>query len=443
MSEWMSDQEPNTEEEKPRFNRSKVVRIVISILVAIAMWLYVDLERAPERTMTIRDIPVEFSGENTTLADKNLMLLSGYDTTIDLKIRGPKRELVKMNRDNVRVIASTSSIDSVGVHQLDWTVSFPDGVVRTNVSVEKASLSQITVTVGELYTKEVPVECQVVGEVAEGYFTGDVVLDPEVLTLRAQRDDLLNVSCAKLTVDISGATRSVVQTVDVQLYDYDGKPVENSNIRTNTSLIQAKVPVLTTREVELAVEFSGVPGAAMNSIKCDITPKTVRLNGEADVLDSIDKLVLATLHVDDLELHQQNSYVVTPPDGTWLVNGNEVATADITLEGIEEKSLTATSIEFDKLPSGLYAIAPDGGLTVRLWGLSEEIEAVTAENLRVIADMSAVTGQGTVTVPVTVTISGFNDVTVRGTYELTVTVTDVAPTVPETTEGAAASHPAA
>ncbi|WP_440554914.1 CdaR family protein [Vescimonas sp.] len=443
MSEWMSDREPNTEEEKPRFNRSKVVRIVISILVAIAMWLYVDLERAPERTMTIRDIPVEFSGENTTLADKNLMLLSGYDTTIDLKIRGPKRELVKMNRDNVRVIASTSSIDSVGVHQLDWTVSFPDGVVRTNVSVEKASLSQITVTVGELYTKEVPVECHVVGEVAEGYFTGDVVLDPEVLTLRAQRDDLLNVSCAKLTVDISGATRSVVQTVDVQLYDYDGNPVENSNIRTNTSLIQAKVPVLTTREVELAVEFSGVPGAAMNSIKCDITPKTVRLNGEADVLDSIDKLVLATLHVDDLELHQQNSYVVTPPDGTWLVNGNEVATADITLEGIEEKSLTATSIEFDKLPSGLYAIAPDGGLTVRLWGLSEEIEAVTAENLRVIADMSAVTGQGTVTVPVTVTISGFNDVTVRGTYELTVTVTDVAPTVPETAEGAAASHPAA
>lgn len=443
MSEWMSDREPNTEEEKPRFNRSKVVRIVISILVAIAMWLYVDLERAPERTMTIRDIPVEFSGENTTLADKNLMLLSGYDTTIDLKIRGPKRELVKMNRDNVRVIASTSSIDSVGVHQLDWTVSFPDGVVRTNVSVEKASLSQITVTVGELYTKEVPVECHVVGEVAEGYFTGDVVLDPEVLTLRAQRDDLLNVSCAKLTVDISGATRSVVQTVDVQLYDYDGNPVENSNIRTNTSLIQAKVPVLTTREVELAVEFSGVPGAAMNSIKCDITPKTVRLNGEADVLDSIDKLVLATLHVDDLELHQQNSYVVTPPDGTWLVNGNEVATADITLEGIEEKSLTATSIEFDKLPSGLYAIAPDGGLTVRLWGLSEEIEAVTAENLRVIADMSAVTGQGTVTVPVTVTISGFNDVTVRGTYELTVTVTDVAPNVPETAEGAAVSHPAA
>ena len=429
MSEWTSDREMNTNEKehKPRFNRSKTLRVIISILVAVALWVYVDVEKAPERTKTIRDIPVEFSGENTTLADKNLMLLSGYDTTIDLTIRGPKRELVKIDSSNVRVIASTSGIDSVGVHQLDWTISLPDGVARANVSVEKASLSQITVTVGELYTKEVQVKCEVIGEVAEGYFAGDVVLDPEVLILRAQRDDLLNVDCAKLTVDISGATRSVVQTVDVELYDYDGNLVENSNIRTNASLIQAKVPVLTTKEVELAMEFEGVPGAALDSITCDITPKTVRLNGEADVLASIDKLVLATLHVDDLALHQQNSYVVTPPDGTWLVNGNEVATVDITLDGISETTVTVTDVTYNQMPAGMYAILPDGGLTVRLWGLSEEIEAITAENLRVTADMSAVTGLGPVTVPVTVTISGFNDVTVRGTYELTVTVTDVPP----------------
>ena len=126
MSERISDTNngtANSEARTPRFNRSKTVQVIISILVALALWVYVDVEKAPERTKTIRDVPVEFSGENTTLADKNLMLLSGYDTTIDLTIRGPKRELVKMSRDNVRVIASTSSIDSVGVHQLDWTVS--------------------------------------------------------------------------------------------------------------------------------------------------------------------------------------------------------------------------------------------------------------------------------------------------------------------------------
>ena len=212
--------------------------------------------------------------------------------------------------------------------------------------------------------------------------------------------------------------------------------MENDNIRTNASLIQAKVPVLTTKEVRLAVEFEGVPGAARDSIVCDITPGTVRLNGEADVLASIDKLVLATLHVDDLALHQQNSYVVTPPDGTWLVNGNEVATVEITLDGISETTLTVTDMAFSSLPSGLYAVVPQSGLSVRLWGLSEEIEAIAAEDLRATADMSAVTGPGSYTVPVTVTVSGFSDVTVRGTYELTLTVTDTPPqTEPDTPDG--------
>lgn len=57
--------------------------------------------------------------------------------------------------------------------------------------------------------------------------------------------------------------------------------------------------MLTTKEVKLAVEFSGIPGTAMNSIVCDIRPETVRLNGEADVLAGIDQIVLATLYVED------------------------------------------------------------------------------------------------------------------------------------------------
>lgn len=299
--------------EKGGFSRRKALQVVISILVAIAVWVYVDVEKAPDRTKTIRDIPVEFSGESTTLADKNLMLLSGYDTTVDLTIKGPKRELVKISKDNVRLVASTSSIDSVGVHTLRWDPIYPDGVQSSSLTVDWASKYKVTVTVGELYTKEVPVNCTVTGQVADGYFTGETVLDPTSLVLRGQRDDLLNVAYAKLTVNISGATRSVIQTESVQLYDNDDNPVDNGNIRTNASLIQAKVPVLTTKEVSLAVELSGVPGVAGQSIKTTVTPTSVRLIGEADVLENINEIVLATLYIEDLDLWQQNSYVVTAP----------------------------------------------------------------------------------------------------------------------------------
>ncbi len=425
--------------EKSGFSRNKVLQVIASILVAVAIWVYVDVEKAPERTKTIRDIPVEFSGESTTLADKNLMLLSGYDTTVDLTIKGTKRELVKINKDNVRLVASTSSIDSVGVHTLRWDVVYPDGVQSSALSVDWASKYKVTVTVGELYTKEVPVNCVVTGTVADGYFTGETVLDPTTLVLRGQRDDLLNVAYAKLTVDISDATRSVIQTESVQLYDNDDNPVDNSNIRTNASLIQAKVPVLTTKEVSLAVELSGVPGSAGQSIKTTITPSSVRLIGEADVLESINEIVLATLYIEDLEIWQQNSYVVTAPDGTWLANSNEVATVEITMEGIEEKTITVDTFSYTNVPSGLYAEVLDT-LDVRLWGLSEELAELEADAITATADLSSVTETGSFRVPVTVTISGYRDVAVKGSYEVTVYVTDTQPEPEPEPDGGLTSH---
>ena len=412
--------------EKTGSSRRKALQVIASILVAIAVWVYVDVEKAPDRTKTIRDIPVEFSGESTTLADKNLMLLSGYDTTVDLTIKGPKRELVKISKDNVRLVASTSSIDSVGVHTLRWDPIYPDGVQSSALTVDWASKYKVTVTVGELYTKEVPVNCTVTGQVADGYFTGETVLDPTSLVLRGQRDDLLNVAYAKLTVDISGATRSVIQTESVQLYDNDDNPVDNSNIRTNASLIQAKVPVLTTKEVSLAVELSGVPGVAGQSIKTTVSPTSVRLIGEADVLENINEIVLATLYIEDLELWQQNSYVVTPPDGTWLANSNEVATVEISMEGIEETTVTVDAFSYTNVPSGLYPEVM-GSLDVRLWGLSDELAELDASALTATADLSSVTEPGSHRVPVSVTISGYRDVAVKGSYEVTVYVSDTDP----------------
>lgn len=422
--------------EKGGFSRRKALQVVISILVAIAVWVYVDVEKAPDRTKTIRDIPVEFSGESTTLADKNLMLLSGYDTTVDLTIKGPKRELVKIGKDNVRLVASTSSIDSVGVHTLRWDPIYPDGVQSSSLTVDWASKYKVTVTVGELYTKEVPVNCTVTGQVADGYFTGETVLDPTSLVLRGQRDDLLNVAYAKLTVNISGATRSVIQTESVQLYDNDDNPVDNGNIRTNASLIQAKVPVLTTKEVSLAVELSGVPGVAGQSIKTTVTPTSVRLIGEADVLENINEIVLATLYIEDLDLWQQNSYVVTAPDGTWLANSNEVATVEITMEGIEETTVTVDTFSYTNVPSGLYPEIT-GGLDVRLWGLADELAEMDAAALTAMADLSGITEPGSYRVPVTVTISGYRDVAVKGSYEVTVYITDTepAPVPPADTDG--------
>ena len=187
----MSSMEHNSSEKKRR-----ALRIAISILVAVTLWLYVDYQKHPNVTMTFRDVPVEFSGENTTLADKGYMLLSCENTSIDIRLKGSRKVISGLDRSGLRVVADTSSITETGTKTLSYQVYYPDSVSRNDVSVEWASAYTITVQVGELAKKEVPIRCELEGEVAKGYTAGDAVLDPAVLELRGQRDDLASVSYA-------------------------------------------------------------------------------------------------------------------------------------------------------------------------------------------------------------------------------------------------------
>ena len=172
----------------------KVIRIVISILVAIALWVYVDRGLSVEVTMKVNNVPVEFSGEDTSLAEKNLMLLSGYDTTIDLVLKGPRSELFKLDKSKVRIVADTSTIQETGQQTLSYQVYFQDDIQRSKISVDHASAYSVTVTVGEMDSKTVPIRCDIVGSTAKGFTAGELTLDPAELNLRGQRDDLLNIA---------------------------------------------------------------------------------------------------------------------------------------------------------------------------------------------------------------------------------------------------------
>lgn len=401
----------------------KALQIALSILIAVAVWLYVDLEQSPDVTMSVKDIPVEFSGEDTALADNGLMLLSGYDTTIDLKLKGPRKILMQMDRDEIRIVADTSGITSTGVQTLSYQVIFPANVSRSDIRVEKASIYVVTVTVGELYTKEVPIQYEVIGQPADGFRGGTVTLDPEVLVLRGQRDDLLSVSYAKVTLDISGAEKDVVSALNFKLYDYNDIEVDNDAIRSDVRLVQAVMPITTTKEVPLKINFEEAPGSTMDQVECTISPKTVVLSGEKEILDSVDEIVLDTIYLQDLQPSQSLVYDIPVPDGTSLPEDTTQATVTIVVTGVSERTVTVDQFTCTNIPDGYSATVTTDSLRVTLRGLSEELDALTVENIRVAADLSDVTQTGPNTVPAVIQISGYEHVGAKGSYQVIVDVT--------------------
>ena len=211
-------------EKKNKKNR-KSAQIIVAVLITLALWIYMEVYVSPDSTVEVHDIPVEFTNEDTILAENGLMLLSGYDTTVDLRLKGARKDVMWLDTSQIRVVANTANITSAGVQTLKYDIFYPDDFPSSKVSVEWRSLYNITVTVGQLYEKEVPVKTEIKGQVADGYFTGDVSIDPQTLTLRAEREDMLNISYAKVTVNLNGATSTLIETLEYTLNDYKDVPV--------------------------------------------------------------------------------------------------------------------------------------------------------------------------------------------------------------------------
>lgn len=400
-----------------------ILQIVVSVLIAIGLWIYVDTELVTNVPMRVRDIPVEFAGEETDLADRGFMLLSGYDATVDLVLEGPRNVLYSLNEEAIRVVAETSGISKIGTQTLNYSVYFPDNISRNSISVKSASVYGITVNVGELYTKEVPVYCDVIGEVAGGYFKGEASIDISTLSLHAQREDLLNVSYAKVEVSASGAIDTIIQTLRYTLYDYNGIPVENDNIRSATKVIQVTVPVRTSKTVPLRMELVGVSSAAADTVSYVVDPERVTLVGERTTLENISGITLDRIYVEDLQPYQTFTYEVKAPLGTTISGDVRTALVTVSVDGAAERTLPAQGITCINVADDLKVIEQDETVMVTVWGLREEVEALESANVQISADLSGVTAPGTYQVPAKIIIDGFEDVTTKGEYQISVTVT--------------------
>ena len=410
----------------------KIMQIVLAALITLALWGYMEFYDSPKAELVLKDIPVEFTNEDTILAENGLMLLSGYDTTVDLTLEGKRKVLMQIEPSEVRIVADTSGISAAGVQTLNYTYILPNGISPSDVSVKSRSIYNITVTLGTLYSKTVPIEVDVKGQAADGYFTGDITIDPQTLTLRAEREDMLNVHHAKVTVNLAGATSTLIETLEYTLYDANDVPVHNDNIRASTKLIQVTVPVRTTKTVPLDVELVGTE--LMKSVNVDIKPNVITLVGEGSTLDTISKVTLDRIYVEDLVpgLNGPFTYTIKLPAGVTTTDGTSEATVTVAIDGTTEGVVTLDTINCEGVADGLKAEVHDS-LVVTLWGDEDEIQKVTAADIRARVDLSGITEEGDYRLPVVVTATTESGVTVRGSYEVTVHVTkrEAAPETPQ------------
>ena len=104
------------------------------------------------------------------------------------------------------------------------------------------------------------------------------------------------------------------------------------------------------------------------------------------------------------------------------VSGITSANIEITINGLATKALDASRIDLTNEPFGYRAVSETQSITVVVRGKEEDLANVDASKLRIVADLSNITSQGTQRVPVKVYLDAASSVGVIGDYFISVNI---------------------
>lgn len=410
--------------------KSKLGALFLALAISFCLWIYVVTVVSPETEDTYHDIPVVMDGESI-LNDRGLMIVSGTNQTVDLKLLGYRTDLSKLNKTNITLLADLSRITTAGEHKLSYDISYPGIVQSGTISVVEQTPKLITVVVAELEKKEIPVNVVYTGSVPENYiaYKQSAVLDHTTVTISGPKNVVSQVDHAQVTVDLTDKSSTISGAFRYVLCDSSGAPVENvSNITANLSEVRVTLRIQKTKEIPLVLHVIYGGGVTETTSQILLDRETIQVAGNEATLDSLNEIVLGTLDLSDiLESTTITCPVILPADVTNVTNVSEVSVS-ISFPDLEIREFKVSNFVAENIPEGLEANWMTDSLTVRLRGSKELLDSLSKEDIAIIVDLSnAEIGKQVYDARIVVNTDGA--VGAIGTYEIYVSVQTYVPPV--------------
>ena len=398
--------------------KNKILLLIISFIAASVLWVYVVTVVNPEGTRSISGIPVTFSGEDVLREDQNLIITEGKTMTVTVDFQGRNADLNKLlkQQSEITAVVDVTRIRTAKNYNMAYDIKLPTSVQDSGITVVSRSPSSVSFAIERRVTLPVEVVADYSGvTVADGYLLEKTSLDFDTVQVTGPESIVSSIASARLAVTRTNLDKSVTDTVPFVLCDAKGKPVDTTNLTTDVDSI----------DVTLEIEIIDGGGATSKDTKIEIDPPTITLSGDATVLDGINKITLGTIDLADIEASTRTiPFDIVIPNDTKNVSGVDQANVTVTIRNKATAVIRATNITFIHVPEGLEPTSVTKQVQVTIRAATSEIQKITANNIRVVADLADFSLPGTNTVPVTIYIDGYPDAGYIGDYTIVVSLAE-------------------
>lgn len=404
-----------------RLRDSRSFYILLSILLAVLVWLYIRDVENPTQDGTYYGIEIQVSGERV-LEERGLTVASISQKTVNITVNAPISVHNDLSRENITATVDVSQCSEPGEYQLACTPKLPSNIDTTGAFFPD-SAQIVTVVIDNLSTETKTLELKLEGSVADGYQAGTPVFDPETVELSGTAEQLAQVSRAVVILEADGLKQSYSGRLPITLLDENDEPLTDTNISLSEETAYLTLPVGVMKEVPLTVSF--IPGGGATGdgdVEVDIQPKTINVIGTEDAVAGLTEISLGSI---DLSTVLDTSVITMPIRlSSALDNASGITEAQVTvtIKGLSTRSLDVSNIEIANVPDGYSVEKVTQTRTIVIRGSESALEQVDPNQVWIVADMSKITATGTNSVPVTVYLNASDEVGVIGECKIVVNI---------------------
>ena len=390
----------NKDTNKLKFSFSELVRdnrfiAVLSFVIAFVIWIWIAIEKSPEVQQVITDVPVQLNLENTIPEQLGLQIFGESEFNVDVTVKGKKYIVASLEKDDIQVVANINRVDSAGLWTLQLKVAPTDG--SDDFTISSSSQTFVEVYFDKYKELEVALEgivdTKLESYVPEDCLAGDIVLSKNTVLISGPASEINRVTGVSATATIENVLEKTT-TFDTKIVinTTDGIPLEYTSINAGDGNITMAVPVLKVVTLPTAVEFKNAPSYFINTpLKYTVYPSTVKVAIPVDAIDTTEHFIVDTIDFADIS----NSY------NTFYVNSDSITSYKIMDENIKRFRISVNASDMStktmSIPSSAVKIKNDRDdfdvrlnstkdVTVTLVGPQADIDAITADNIRIEVD---------------------------------------------------------
>jgi len=248
LAGWESLLQKSNEDEIADFGRERIIVFVVALILALALWLMVNLSR--DYTLNI-ELPIQLGGVPAEKA-----LVRDLPNTATVSVTGEGWKLINLynNPPTINIDVSDTEVNLFDQVQQQMNAML-------NINIQRVQPQNLTVQLGDRASKKVPVRSAVNVNFSEQYgFLESPTINPDSVTIDGAATLLKGIEeWSTDSVQINNVTKDISQTV----------PLESSSELINLSQsevsFEADVVEYTEGEMQANITTRNLPPGRMMS----------------------------------------------------------------------------------------------------------------------------------------------------------------------------------